>query len=441
VTLIGGVLRAAACVERVSAPGDCPAFCPSGQIEIVDTVLTSIISRDSTFRGYVTALSAPLLLAADLPGFVAGRAIFRINGFGQRFILSTADTGAILGADSARLQLTVARRDTGAHNLSLAFYRLPITVDSTTTFAGLAGPFTDSLVKRVNIDTLLARPGHKDTLTGDSVVVDTVNNVLVLALKFDTAAARYVGTDSGTVAYGVRVSADSLASIAITRSTLSWQWYLRVDSIGTPVARKPGSLGAAFSSFVFDPPPPPPDSTLAVGGVPSARSFLRVAFPHFIRDSSQIIRGTLTLVPAARAARQAGGGVLLADPVLSLGGPSLPAGAAHHVRATLPLRGAMNRPDGRTGGRAVATAVLAAVFLTANPPDRLTAQDSQFGIRGLGTPGRWESVRPRSTGRAFGPFDPLSPLTDAGPAAVPQLTATAMQTAPSRDAVVAGTPS
>jgi len=299
VTLIGGVLLAAACVERVSAPGDCPAFCPSGQIEIVDTVLTSIISRDSTFRGYVTALSAPLLLAADLPGFVDGRAIFRINGFGQRFIWSTADTGAILGADSARLQLTVARRDTGAHNLSLAFYRLPITVDSTTTFAGLAGPFTDSLVKRVNIDTLLARPGHKDTLTGDSVVVDTVNNVLVLALKFDTAAARYVGTDSGTVAYGVRVSADSLASIAITRSTLSWQWYLRVDSIGTPVARKPGSLGAAFSSFVFDPPPPPPDSTLAVGGVPSARSFLRVAFPHFIRDSSQIIRGTLTLVPVA----------------------------------------------------------------------------------------------------------------------------------------------
>jgi hypothetical protein len=283
----------------VSAPGACPAFCPSGQIEIVDTVLTSIISRDSTFRGYVTALHAPLLLAADLPGFVDGRAIFRINGFGQRYILSTADTGAILGADSARLQLTVARRDTGAHNLSLAFYRLPITVDSTTTFAGLAGPFTDSLVKRVNIDTLLARPGHKDTLTGDSVVVDTVNHVLVLALKFDPAAARYVGTDSGTVAYGVRVSADSLASIAITKSTLSWQWYLRVDSIGKPVARKPGALGVAFSSFVFDPPPPPPDSTLAVGGVPSARSFLRVALPRFIRDSSQIIRGTLTLVPVA----------------------------------------------------------------------------------------------------------------------------------------------
>jgi len=299
-TLIGGVLLAAACVEQVSAPGHCPSFCPSGQIEIVDTVLRDVISRDSTFRGYVTALHAPFLLAADLPGFVDGRPIVRFNGFGQRFVVSTADTGAILGADSARLELTVARRDTGVHNLTLAFYRLPITIDSATTFADLAGPFTDSLVKRVNLDTLLARPGRKDTITGDSAVVDTVNHVLALSLKFDTAAARYVGTDSGTVAYGVRVSADSRASIAISK-TLPWQWYLRVDSAGTPVARKPGQLGYAFASFVSDPPPPPVDSTLAVGGVPSARSILRIAFPRFIRDSSQIIRGTLTLVPSAPA--------------------------------------------------------------------------------------------------------------------------------------------
>jgi len=299
VTALGAVLLAAACVENVAAPGNCPSFCPSGQIQIVDTVLTSIITRDSTFRGYITPLHAPQLLAAALPGFVDGRPIFRINGFGQRFVLSTTDTGAILGADSARLQLTLARRDTAAHNLTLAFYRLPITIDSSTAFGDVTGPFTDSLVKQVNIDTLLARPGHKDSLTGDSVVVDTVNHVLVFQLKFDTAAARYIGTDSGTVAYGVRVSADSFASIAITRATLVWQWYLRVDSAGTPVARKPGSLSPPFASFVFDPPEPPTDSTLAVGGVPSARSILRVAFPQFLRDSAEIIRGTLTLVPVA----------------------------------------------------------------------------------------------------------------------------------------------
>ena len=67
------------------------------------------------------------------------------------------------------------------------------------------------------------------------------------------------------------------------------------------------------------------------------------------------------------------------------------------------------------------------------------AQDSQFGIRGLGTPGRWESVRSRSTGGAFGPFDPLSPLMEAPLADLGQLTATAAGYTSNRDVVVGGT--
>lgn len=299
--LIAAALAAAACVERATAPGHCPDYCPSGQITIVDTVLTDNVARDTAFRGYVLSSQSALLLAAALPGFVDGRPIFRINGVGARRSISTADTttGPILGADSARLQIVVSRRDTGAHNLTLRLYRLPITIDSSSTFAGLAGPFADPPVDSVNVDTLLARTGRKDTLTGDSVVVDTVNHTLVLSLKLDTAAARYIPADSGTVAYGVRVSADSLASIAITKANLSLQWWLRVDSLGTTVARKPAVLGAAFANFVFAPPAPALDSTLAVGGVPSARSFLRVTFPRFIRDSSQVIRGTLVLLPTA----------------------------------------------------------------------------------------------------------------------------------------------
>jgi hypothetical protein len=66
------------------------------------------------------------------------------------------------------------------------------------------------------------------------------------------------------------------------------------------------------------------------------------------------------------------------------------------------------------------------------------AQDSQLGIRGLGTPGRWESVRSRTTGGAFGPFDPSSPLTEAAIGDVPQLSATAMEGASYRDVELAG---
>src|SRR5438093_6841691 len=99
----------------------------------------------------------------------------------------------------------------------------------------------------------------------------------------------------------------------------------------------------------------------------------------------------------------------------------------------------MSRAVRWTGGRAVGTAVVAVTLLSASPPVRLSGQDSQFGIRGLGTPGRWESVRARSTGGAFAPFDPLSPLMEAPLADIAQLTATAAGGTSHRDAEVRGT--
>ncbi len=97
----------------------------------------------------------------------------------------------------------------------------------------------------------------------------------------------------------------------------------------------------------------------------------------------------------------------------------------------------MMRGNGRTGGPAVG--VLAVLFLTAGPPVRLTAQDSQYGIRGLGTPGRWESVRARSTGGAFAPFDLTSPLMEASLADAGRLVAGAMEGASYRRSELAGT--
>jgi len=92
----------------------------------------------------------------------------------------------------------------------------------------------------------------------------------------------------------------------------------------------------------------------------------------------------------------------------------------------------------RLGGWAVRGLAGTAMLLTSYPPNRLTAQDSQYGIRGLGTPGRWESVRARSTGGAFGPFDPLSPLMEAQLADVGHITGGAMAGTSYRDVDAGG---
>lgn len=72
---------------------------------------------------------------------------------------------------------------------------------------------------------------------------------------------------------------------------------------------------------------------------------------------------------------------------------------------------------------AAVTLGLVVAGLAVGPSGRLAAQDSQFGIRGLGTPGRGESVRARATAGAFAPFDAVSPLLDASLADVRRTTA------------------
>jgi len=79
----------------------------------------------------------------------------------------------------------------------------------------------------------------------------------------------------------------------------------------------------------------------------------------------------------------------------------------------------VGRSDGRTAVALLVVVTLAAV----GPSGRLAAQDSQLGIRGLGTPGKSESVRARTTGGAFAPFDAFSPLSDAALADVRRMSA------------------
>ena len=97
-------------------------------------------------------------------------------------------------------------------------------------------------------------------------------------------------------------------------------------------------------------------------------------------------------------------------------------------------------PTGLPVGRGWTGRVLvgASALLAVYPSARLAAQDSQFGIRGLGTPGRFETVRGRSTGGGLGAFDPLSPLTEASLGDLQQLAATATGGAWYRSADLAG---
>ena len=306
--LLSGVagLALVACSESPAAPAQCPEFCPPTQFGLVDTILAMGIGRDSSFTGYITPIEAPVMLAEEVPG-LDSRAIFRTGAILPNLLPRSGDTTtAPIHVDSIRLSLTLQFRDTSVHNLVLHFFKLPLTIDTTTTFADVQGDFAAPEIRSVNVDSLVAKFGTRDTVTGDSVVSlnDTTREV-VLSLRFDTLQVPYVAADSGKVAFGVRVSADSAAHIAIGASDAGAgpviTWFNSVDSVGVLVSRIAQPRLAVFDAFVFDPPTAALDSNLTVGGMPTSRALLRVALPRWLRDSTQIIRATLYLVPTAPA--------------------------------------------------------------------------------------------------------------------------------------------
>ena len=316
------LLVVAACTEDATSAGVCPNFCPSDSIAIRDTIFAAIIARDSTFRGYVPGYSSEAMTAADVPGVVESRPFFTTDTMIRRVAPKAGDTTTVpIMADSARLRLVIVRRDKAATNLRLRLYQLPITADSTSDFASLDSYFNGPVVDSANVSDLLAQPAIGDTATiriwGDSIRVDTAGHVLQISridsslavfFTLDTLQAPFSEPDSGRLAYGVRVAADSFASVSLgsaesggNGSTFRWFYnYTIHDTSGV----KPDSVVHAdrlvplrFDSFVFNPPTPPLDSNLAVGGVPSARSLLRVAMPAFLHDSIDVVRATLILVP------------------------------------------------------------------------------------------------------------------------------------------------
>jgi hypothetical protein len=262
------------------------------------------------------------MTAVDLPG-VQSRAVFVLNNMITRIALKPPDTSTVpIAADSSRLSLTMVRRNRATTNLWLKLYAIPTTTDSTASFASLDPYFAATPIDSVNIDDLLSRPLITDTATvriwGDTIQTDSAGHVLITAdsvrlrlhFDFDTLQAPLVEADSGRLGFGIRVTADSFASAAFATTDTSvdapvMTWFYRyTDTSATPdtlVHQVAPPRVPRFDSFVFDPPTPPLDSNLAVGGVPSARSLVRVTFPSFLRDSFDIVRATVILVPAVPA--------------------------------------------------------------------------------------------------------------------------------------------
>lgn len=279
------------CEESLLAPGVCPEFCPQGVLEVRDTILSDVFIEDGFFVGYRLPHEAQELQVAGGDSLVESAAVIVFNRFSATY--SGADTTVgrtIQQTDSFQIRIHVARRHATAKGMVLALHWVPVGADSNTAYADIA-PFL-----------------HDSTRVATIAVPDDFRFGTLAAVVRGDAFPNYV-PDSFQVAVAVRLEGAEPAYVTLSGSDSAdigtVTRFVQVDSGSTRVTRSDQRV-ASFHTFVLKPLPPVAPNTLRVGGAPAARALLRARVPASILDSTQIVRATLLLVPAAPVLGAAG---------------------------------------------------------------------------------------------------------------------------------------
>jgi hypothetical protein len=319
------ILLATACQERLAAPADCPNLCPGGYT-VRDTVLVPVTGTDSSYEGYVLAgQGTSLRVSYQLPAS-EDRAVIKFSARPDSFDFN--DTLRAYTIDSVVLSIGLQVRDTAVKNLVVSLYRLPSTLDSSFSFIDAETAFTPANV----IDTFMV---------ADSVISGT------LTRTFKGATLTQVlipASDTGVLAMGVQIRAAQPTGIRIgsaaggTAAPL-FTTYLHFPTPGdTSQTARTFVKGPSFARFLTQNIPVLDTTVLTVGGAPSSRSLIRFPWPTFLRDSAQLVRVTLELIPTTTIlGLPLDTAFIQARPILSDFGGKSPSGTDGFYIAIAPL--------------------------------------------------------------------------------------------------------
>lgn len=274
-----------ACTEELTTPGSCPGTCPGGAVEIKDTVIEATVGRDSAYAGYVMAGDGSGLLVTTAEPTDQYLAAMRFGG--RPDSVRVNDTLKPYTIDSVALTLGVTGRDPTVIGVVLQLYRAPVTIDSTSTFADLAG----YAVPANFIDSIVV----PDTLT--------TGNVRVVLAGADLAKVAIPPGDSGVLALVVGMTAASPTGVVLgsgTAATYLPQFITYPSVAGVDSTKQPNPIIRVPTEDLFaeqNPPVAGPDE-LILGGAPSSRILLRFPVDSGSLIGLELLRAELLLVPS-----------------------------------------------------------------------------------------------------------------------------------------------
>ena len=326
-----GASALAACQETLDGGAACPSLCPGQQLEVVDTILfpfvlppqpDGLVAIDTTLVGYPPLGTAPRTLIASRGDTLFTALVARFDTLPSRFRTSPLDTATapIVALDSASLSVEI---DTLGR-----IARAAVTFEVFEIAATNAEP--DTAAVRAAIAS--ASPISSRTFEPESLqrtVRIPVDNSVVLARMQDVARLRLA----------VVVRSDSSAQFTVWSAEAGFPPTLRVvarsegdtATIVIPVqSRAPATSGfgpqdlSDYTAVLRSPTPSPtPSGTLAVGGLPASRAYLRFRLPPSLLDSTTIVRATLLLTQRPNPTSASAGDTIAVVPRVVIASPLL----------------------------------------------------------------------------------------------------------------------
>jgi hypothetical protein len=289
-TAVAVVFTIAACSENLEAGKSCPLLCPEQAITLLDTIIDAAVS-DTTVSGLPSIGNEGYLMLASHGDTVETRAIVRYDTLPQHYTKSGLDS-TIVNIDSAYLITPIAKPD------SLHRPKAPLTIEA----------YNVDTTATDTVASILAPLFRPDRLIGSKTFApESLLDTLRIPLSTDTVLDR---VKNGTrLRVGFRIVSTQGVDLRIGSSSLGLGVTLHIraskDTAAAPVNVSPVSRTPTDQPFLSG---PLADYTivlngttrtgpnlLAVGGVPSRRSFIRFNVPAHIVDSTTVVRASLLL--------------------------------------------------------------------------------------------------------------------------------------------------
>lgn len=285
------------CKESLDSGAVCPSLCPQQAANLRDTVLTPVLTFDSTFVGYPVRGTENGMLLANRGDTLQVVGIVRFDTLTNIYLPPLDSAHHIVHLDSALLRLIIDTTNaTIPDSVRFDLYDVDDLTAPDTSAAAVLAKFVPSRL-----------------IGGSSFVGKAIHDTIRVALTPSAVLAKI--TANVRLRIGIQVSGSGSVSMrAHTTETLApaqLRYRPTLDTLVAPILVSPRSLTPVADSeprvaltdftLVAKYNLPTTLNTMSVGGVPGRRAYLRFDIPKNISDSTTIVRATLRLnqVPIA----------------------------------------------------------------------------------------------------------------------------------------------